>query len=255
MKARREHLVRDLRHRFNALLVVSLVSWMSMVGMLVFLWLDGQTLKVGGVSWFVPGILTSLTQLVLLIFVAVKLHSTMAARSSLMSTLEYASEHDLLTGLVNRRGFEFSLNDALYLAVRQRRPLSLLYLDLDGFKRVNDIHSHAVGDHLLRAVASSWRESVRDGDVLARLGGDEFVLLTHATGADVEALSERLLGVATANLMADFPELRIGVSIGIAEFPRDAKDANGLILAADSAMLNAKNSGRSCFKWALNAIA
>ncbi len=222
-----------------------------MTGMLLFLWLQGQRLTMGHFSWFVPGVMVSVTQLVFLIVFASKLHNTMKARSNLMSTLAYASEHDLLTGLVNRRGFEIALNDALHLAARQRSALSLLYLDLDGFKQVNDIHSHAVGDKLLRTVANIWNESVRDGDVLARLGGDEFVLLAHATGAEVEALSERLLGVATASLMAEFPELRIGVSIGIAEFPRDGKDAGGLILSADSAMLKAKDSGKSCYKWAL----
>lgn len=222
-----------------------------MTGILLFLWLHGQNLKVGQFSWFAPGAMVSLLQLILLIYFASKLHSTMKARSSLMSTLEYASEHDLLTGLINRRGFEFALNDALHLAARQRRTLSLLYLDLDGFKQVNDIHSHAVGDHLLRVVAEIWSQSVRDKDVLARLGGDEFVLLTHATGTEVETLSERLLSVATASLMAEFPQLRIGVSIGVAEFPRDGKDAGSLILSADAAMLRAKESGKSCYKWAL----
>lgn len=225
-----------------------------MAGTLVFLWYDDLAFKAVGASWFLMGLLASAAQLALLVFVAVKLRSTMKARSNLMSTLEFASEHDYLTGLMNRRGFELSLNTALYLATRQGKSLSLLYLDLDGFKKVNDIYSHAVGDRLLRAVAGGWHESTRDGDVLARLGGDEFVLLTHATGADVEVLSQRLLSVAAVNLMADFSELRIGVSIGIAEFPRDAKDASSLILAADSAMLNAKNSGRSCFKWAMRSF-
>lgn len=250
MKSSREHLLRDLRHRFSALLIVSLISWMTMVGMLVFFWWDGLNLKVRGVSWLVLGLLVSAAQLTLLITVAVKLCSTMEARSSLMSTLEYASEHDCLTGLVNRRGFEFSLSNAIYVAARQKKSLSLLYLDLDGFKLVNDLYGHAVGDILLGAVATSWRESTRDGDILARLGGDEFVMLTHATGSDVEALCQRLLSVATVKIMKDFPELRIGVSIGAAEFPRDAKDGSSLIRAADSAMLSAKSLGRSCFTWA-----
>jgi diguanylate cyclase (GGDEF)-like protein len=223
---------------------------MTMTGILLFLWMQGQNLKLGHLSWLAPGVMVSIVQLVFLIFFASRLHGTMKARSSLMSILEYASEHDVLTGLINRRGFEFALNDALHLAARQRRVLSLLYLDLDGFKQVNDIHSHAVGDHLLSVVAKIWSESVRDGDVLARLGGDEFVLLTHATGAEVETLSERLLSVATASLVAEFPDLRIGVSIGVAEFPRDGKDTGSLLLSADSAMLRAKDSGKSCYKWA-----
>ena len=139
------------------------------------------------------------------------------------------------------------------MASRQRHSLTLLYLDLDGFKQVNDSHGHAVGDRLLRAVASNWGEVVRGGDILARLGGDEFVLLTSAIGSEVEALSERLISVAKASRMDEISDLQIGVSIGVAEFPLDGKDATSLVLAADSAMLDAKGLGKSCFQRAMKA--
>lgn len=253
LEARREDLVRDLRHRFNALLGVSLFSWATMAGLLVFVWIHGQVLGVKSFSWFIFGVFMSMLQLVFLVFVAFRLHSTMKVRSSLLSNLEYASEHDSLTGLINRRGFEFYLKESLLMASRQRHSLTLLYLDLDGFKQVNDSHGHAVGDRLLRAVASNWGEVVRGGDILARLGGDEFVLLTSAIGSEVEALSERLISVAKASRMDEISDLQIGVSIGVAEFPLDGKDATSLVLAADSAMLDAKGLGKSCFQRAMKA--
>ena len=251
MKASQEDLVRDLRHRFNALLGVSLFSWVTMAGVLVFVWLHGQILGVNSFAWFVLVIFMSTLQLVFLVFVAHRLHSTMKVRSNLLSNLEYESGHDVLTGLVNRRGFDFSLKEALLIAAHQKKSLTLLYLDLDGFKKVNDSLGHAAGDHLLKTIASSWSKNVRSGDILARLGGDEFVLLTSGGGREAEALAERLLNAANASLLDGFPDVHVGVSIGISEFPRDGKDANSLILAADSAMLNAKSLGKSRFQWAI----
>lgn len=250
MKNRREDLVRHLRHRFNALLAVSFFSWLTMAGVLLYVWLHGHVLGLDSLLWFVSGFSISMLQLVFLVVIATKLHSTMKVRSSLLTNLEYESEHDPLTGLINRRGFDICIKHALFVARRQEKPLSLLYLDLDGFKKVNDLHGHAVGDRLLQAVSKSWASVTRNGDVLARLGGDEFVLLSSATGREAEIVAERFLEVAKANLMEGFPGLLIGVSIGISEFPRNAQDAGSLVLTADSAMLKAKALGKSCFQWA-----
>lgn len=251
MQISQESLVRHLRHQFNALLGVSLFSWATMAGLLIFIWLHGQALGVKSFACFVLGACLSSVQLFFLVLVAVRMHRTMKTRSKLLSSLEYESGHDVLTGVLNRRGFDLSLRQAMSAAGHQKKSLTLLYLDLDGFKQVNDLHSHAVGDRLLRVVANKWSRTIRGGDLLARLGGDEFALITGATGAEVEALCERLLGVAKASLLEEFPALQIGVSIGVAEFPRDGRQADELVLAADSAMLVAKALGKSCFQWAL----
>lgn len=248
MKVRREDLVRHLRHRFNTLLGVSLFSWLTMSGLMLFIWRHAQSLEIESSAWFVMGLLISVGHVLFLLFVAVRLQRTMEVRSRLLCNLEYESEHDSLTGLLNRRAFEWSLNEILRADGRQKGAFTLLYLDLDGFKQVNDVHGHAVGDELLKMLAGNWGRAIRGDDRLARLGGDEFVMLTRSTGTEVEQISERLLNVARTSLLSGFPDLKLGVSIGIAEFPRDGRDAASLVLAADSAMLKAKASGKARFQ-------
>ena len=152
--------------------------------------------------------------------------------------------HDALTGLPNRALLGDRLTSAIAAAQRQNAPLSLLLLDLDGFKGVNDTWGHHAGDQVLIEIAARLSGSLRESDTAARLGGDEFVLLLPATplvGAIETARA--LVDFIVAPVIVDGKPLTVGASIGIAVFPNHGRDAEVLLAAADSAMYDAKQSG------------
>jgi diguanylate cyclase (GGDEF)-like protein len=152
--------------------------------------------------------------------------------------------HDPLTGLPNRALLNDRLTSAIAVAQRQDAPLSLLLLDLDGFKAVNDTWGHHAGDQVLTEIASRLAGSLRESDTAARLGGDEFVLLLPATplvGAIETARA--LVDFIVAPIVVDGRPLTVGASIGIAVFPNHGRDAEVLLSAADAAMYEAKHSG------------
>jgi diguanylate cyclase (GGDEF)-like protein/PAS domain S-box-containing protein len=152
--------------------------------------------------------------------------------------------HDPLTGLPNRALLTDRLTSAIAVAQRQDAPLSLLLLDLDGFKAVNDTWGHHAGDLVLTEIASRLSGSLRESDTAARLGGDEFVLLLPATplvGAIETARA--LVDFIVAPIVVDGRPLTVGASIGIAVFPNHGRDAEVLLSAADAAMYAAKQSG------------
>jgi diguanylate cyclase (GGDEF)-like protein len=123
--------------------------------------------------------------------------------------------------------------------------VALLYVDLDGFKAVNDRYGHRRGDAVLAAIAERLRATKREGDVLARLGGDEFALAAPNArdGRELAALGERLLASLADTSPPKLADVPLGASIGIAFFPDDADDVPGLIAAADAAMYAAKHAG------------
>ena len=161
--------------------------------------------------------------------------------------LEHMAHYDGLTQLPNRT----LLTDRLLQAVRhsQRRGLGLAvaYLDLDGFKPVNDGHGHAVGDELLVTVAQRMKQALREGDTLARIGGDEFValLVDLAHALDWEPVLARLLQAAAAPVTLGDAVLQVSASIGVTLYPHDGADADLLLRHADQAMYLAKQAGRN----------
>ena len=161
--------------------------------------------------------------------------------------LQYQAANDALTGLPNRRLFADRLGQTLALAGRQKRMVALLYIDLDGFKLVNDSLGHSIGDALLVQVAERLRLRVRQSDTLARLGGDEFTVILTSLHArpEAEMVANSLLQVlATPFTIADH-QLTIGASIGISIFPEDAEQPHDLTQQADSAMYAAKRNGKN----------
>ena len=160
--------------------------------------------------------------------------------------LERRANHDALTGLVNRHRMQAELQSAIDRAADEGGGLALLYIDLDGFKRVNDRGGHVVGDHLLRELAGRMLRGVRQSDLVARVGGDEFVVLLpdfrDAQAARVVADSLR------ASLMEPcrLPEglFQLDASIGVAMFPTDGADAEALLKHADQVMYAAKHGNR-----------
>jgi len=161
--------------------------------------------------------------------------------------LEHLAHFDALTQLPNRMLLGDRMQLAMAQAERNGKLLAVCYLDLDGFKPINDAYGHAVGDHLLIEVAQRLKSCLRAGDTVARLGGDEFVLLF----GDLEGVheSERAIGRAIAALSQPFHisdhMLALSASIGVTLFPQDGADADTLLRHADQAMYAAKQAGRN----------
>jgi diguanylate cyclase (GGDEF)-like protein len=161
--------------------------------------------------------------------------------------MTHQAMHDQLTGLANRLQFTEQLRRALDRGREEVHPVTLLYLDLDGFKPVNDEFGHDVGDQLLVAVAKRMTACTRSEDTVARLGGDEFAVLidSQTAAGDAEEVSDRLAAALTRPFMIDGHQLQLGASIGRAVYPIDAETPDGLLRCADAAMFAVKRSTRA----------
>ena len=161
--------------------------------------------------------------------------------------LAHLAYHDHLTGLPNRARFQEHLEIALARAGRDGSCVAVLFIDLDGFKQVNDDHGHGAGDSLLRAVGDRLSMISREGDVVARLGGDEFLMLVCLPAADqvqLDALCNRVYQQLLTPVCVDGADVEVSGSIGLALFPRDAGSGDDLIRVADVAMYSVKQHGR-----------
>ena len=164
--------------------------------------------------------------------------------------LEFQAVTDPLTGLLNRRGFHQAVESILLRSERGDQSLVLLYLDLDGFKRVNDSLGHDAGDRVLRWVSEQLQSCLRSYDILGRMGGDEFTALLELEFPEQAAkISEELIERVSICQQVDGLDVMLGVSIGIATFPDCGSDLNGLLRAADIAMYEAKRAGRQQYRY------
>ncbi|MBU9578361.1 EAL domain-containing protein [Ralstonia mannitolilytica] len=164
--------------------------------------------------------------------------------------LAYLALHDNLTKLSNRLLLEDRLNQAIRTAEREKRRFALMFMDLDGFKAVNDVYGHHVGDLLLIDVAQRIVGRVRQQDTVARVGGDEFVVLTHVDDPeDAGTLADTLLEAVREPFLAGGHELRVSTSIGIAMYPGDGANQHDLLTNADAAMYHAKGLGRNAYSF------
>jgi diguanylate cyclase (GGDEF)-like protein len=166
--------------------------------------------------------------------------------------LQHIAHHDTLTTLPNRLLLGDRLHQAMAQAQRRGQSLAVVYLDLDGFKEVNDRHGHDVGDELLIAVAQRLKAALREGDSLARIGGDEFVaiLVDLEQAADCAPVLDRLLLAASDPVTAGSGQvLQVSASIGVTFYPQDDVDADKLMRHADHAMYLAKQSGRNRYRF------
>ncbi|WP_039912732.1 sensor domain-containing protein [Cellvibrio mixtus] len=163
--------------------------------------------------------------------------------------LEYIAHYDALTGLPNRVLLADRLKQAMARSHRSGHSLAVLYLDLDGFKAVNDQHGHDIGDQLLVNISHRLKEVLREGDTLARIGGDEFivVMVDLEQPDDYEAVLLRLLNVAAEPVTLNQHLLRVSASIGATRYPQDPVDADQLLRHADQAMYIAKQAGKNCY--------
>lgn len=165
--------------------------------------------------------------------------------------LEFQANHDALTGLANRSLLTDRLKQAIGHAERDEKLLSLLFIDLDNFKTVNDTLGHNVGDQLIVETGNKIASAIRTGDTVARLGGDEFVVLLFAPESEdhVVDIVQRISDEVKTSFHHDGQELHVGCSIGVAMYPQDGTDSESLMMNADSAMYRAKGAGKGAFRF------
>ena len=166
--------------------------------------------------------------------------------------IAYLAHHDALTGLANRAAVGQKIEEATARHRRWGEPFSVLLLDLDRFKYVNDTLGHPAGDALLREVAMRLKTCLRETDVLGRLGGDEFAIIQAAEFNQREAaikFADRIIGIVAKPFSIDGNEVNIGTSIGIALAPEHASSADDLLKMADMALYRAKSIGRNSYRF------
>ena len=168
------------------------------------------------------------------------LEALLASSRQNEADLQTLAGTDRLTELTNRRGFEGALDEYIRRAGDDGKPLTLLYVDLNGFKEVNDRYGHEVGDAVLRLAAQRIAASVRKDDVVARIGGDEFAVLSTSPTAR-ETIKRALFDP----ISFDGRRISLSASVGVAEFPRDGNDIHTLLRVADERMYADKKSGRA----------
>ncbi|HZX26995.1 MAG TPA: GGDEF domain-containing protein, partial [Telluria sp.] len=157
--------------------------------------------------------------------------------------------HDALTGLPNRRLLEDRIETTLQHAARHHHKAAIMYLDLDGFKQINDTYGHAYGDEILKMVAQRLVANSRKEDTVARLGGDEFmIVLGDVQGLkDAEGPAAKLVEAVSEPYFVNDLTLRLSTSIGISMYPDDAENVESLISIADYALYEAKRAGKNRF--------
>ncbi|MEO7097462.1 MAG: GGDEF domain-containing protein [Polyangiales bacterium] len=167
------------------------------------------------------------------------------------------AHHDALTGLPNRLMLDDRLRQALARADRENDTAAMLFMDLDGFKRVNDTLGHEAGDQVLKEAARRILSSVRTVDTAARLGGDEFTVVLEKIkcAADVHVVTGRLLDQLSRPYIIDGVEVQLSVSVGVSRFPADARTSEDLMKLADAAMYRAKRAGKNRVVFHSEAVA
>lgn len=164
--------------------------------------------------------------------------------------LNYLANHDSLTGLPNRKYFYEHLKQAIDWAKDSQQLVGLLFLDLDGFKQINDVLGHDIGDALLKAVARRLTGCLRSSDMVARLGGDEFTVILPAipSAEDAVRVAEKVLFTLSQTFVIQTHTILITSSVGISLFPTNAGNLEDLVKEADSSMYQAKQRGKNCYK-------
>ncbi len=165
--------------------------------------------------------------------------------------LEFQAQHDALTGLPNRLLMQDRLGQAVGLAGRLERSVAVLFLDLDHFKDINDSLGHAVGDQVLKEVATRFQQCAQAGETVARYGGDEYVIILPEVDSPLEAsrAGERFLATLTRSMDINGHDLQLTASVGAAIHPRDGAEPETLLRNADAAMYQAKELGRDRFQF------
>lgn len=172
-------------------------------------------------------------------------------KKELEREIQYLAYHDVLTGLPNRVLFQDRMQQAISQAKRDKTKFALLFIDLDGFKDVNDMHGHAAGDRLLQIVADRLRACVREGDTVARLAGDEFTVLLRNVSEvkGLERVTRKILDSVSQSYNLGEYNATITASVGISLYPKHATGVEKLLAYADEAMYRAKQAGKDDFRF------
>jgi diguanylate cyclase (GGDEF)-like protein/PAS domain S-box-containing protein len=170
-------------------------------------------------------------------------------REKIAVKLDFLANHDALTGLPSLRLGMDRVEQALALSRRDRKICAVMFLDLDGFKQVNDEYGHEAGDHVLKVTAERIKAEIRETDTVARVGGDEFMIVLPCTPeiSIIERIASDLNKQVAQDISIKKANVRIGVSIGIALYPENGSDVEKLIQAADKAMYQVKSKGKNDF--------
>ncbi|MFC0402022.1 putative bifunctional diguanylate cyclase/phosphodiesterase [Paraburkholderia rhizosphaerae] len=171
--------------------------------------------------------------------------------TTLNNQIVHLATYDTLTGLLNRSSLTERIGRAIDVSRARNRPFAILFMDLDGFKTINDSLGHAFGDEVLKAFAQQLLQCVRASDTVARLGGDEFVILAEdlASTQDAAHMADGLLARMREGIVAEGQPLQVMPSIGIALFPQDGDSVDALLKHADAAMYEAKREGRGIYRF------
>jgi two-component system cell cycle response regulator len=177
------------------------------------------------------------------------LYKAMAEQTRLQ---EERALHDALTGLPNRRLLADRLETAMQYARRHQQMIAVMYMDLDGFKQVNDLHGHACGDALLKEIANRLRNVTRQEDTVARIGGDEFIIVLSEVASEGDVLRPASTILHSLDRPIDIGHVSVNVtgSIGIAFYPKDGEDTAALFARADEALYSAKHAGKNRYEFA-----
>ncbi len=178
------------------------------------------------------------------------------ARRQAEQRIEYLATHDELTGLPNRVMFGQLLKLAIESARRHERKFAVLFIDLDGFKTVNDTLGHEAGDALLKRISARLKDCLRASDVVARQGGDEFVVLVQEVtdAGEVAAVARKILSGVIESASLEGQDCGVTASVGISMYPADAHDEKSLMESADAAMYLAKEQGKNNFQFVSSSI-
>ncbi len=179
------------------------------------------------------------------------LEEEIAQRKHAESKIEYMAWHDPLTNLPNRRALYDQINDLIYRSKRNNFTSAIIFIDLDGFKAVNDKYGHEAGDKLLIHVSGNYLQIVRKTDTVARIGGDEFVVLICDINENTSLISkiETLIDASSKPILLGDHKVRISASMGIALYPDHGDDSASLLNHADQAMYQAKSDGKNTFRF------
>ncbi len=178
-------------------------------------------------------------------------HAIAEAATQELEKLAHAGQRDPLTDTPNRTLMDDRLKNAISLAQRRSNRVALIFMDLDGFKTINDTLGHATGDAVLQHVARLLQASVRDSDAVGRHGGDEFLVLLGEVFelSDVAVIASNILKAIGTPCMANDHALKLSASLGIAIYPDHGQDGQALIGLADTAMYASKRQGGNCFNF------
>lgn len=179
-------------------------------------------------------------------YLAIKLNVTDYVKQQ--EKVEFIAHHDNLTLLPNRRSLEKKVNEYIYeCRLAQQKKFALYFIDLDGFKNVNDTLGHDIGDLLLKEVAKIFKDTLRDEDFVFRIGGDEFAIIIKYSNdeKDLKVIANKIIENINKPIIIKNHKMNVGCSIGISLFPKDAQDLKNLLKYSDTAMYKAKQNGKN----------